>query len=255
VEVVAADLNDQRSLVAAFTGVYGVYMLTVYSETFDLEREKQQIKNQIAAAREAGVQHIVYSSAEDTRDALEYHPEVPLIHGYKVPMFDVKGEFNKVVLAELPATVLLGSFYYENFVYFGMGPRKNPDTEIYQIFMNMQDKILPMIAVDDIGRSALAIFKNKDEYLGKIVGIAGDFLTGDDLAYAFEKVLKIPVEYVPVTSEIYREFGFPGAGDLANMFDFKRITNDNYVKIRKSELISFVDFKSWLESHKHQILI
>ena len=61
-----------------------------------------------------------------------------------------------------------------------------------------------------------------DEFIGKTVGIAGDHLTGAEMAAAFTKALGEEVEYNEVTPEAYRGFGFPGAEDLGNMFQFKR---------------------------------
>ena len=48
------------------------------------------------------------------------------------------------------------------------------------------------------------------------------------LAAVFTEVLRKEVRYNSVPPEVYRAFGFPGADDLGNMFQFKRDFEDYY---------------------------
>ena len=158
---------------------------------------------------------------------------MPTLMGkYKVPHFDAKAEANPV-FSELgvPTTLLLTSFYWDNLIYFGMGPQKGPDG-VYAITLPMGDRKLPGIARDDIGRCAYGIFKAGSKYIGKTVGIAGEHLTGDDMAAALSKALGVPVRYNAVSADDYRGLGFPGADDLGNMFQFKRDFNDYFCGAR-----------------------
>jgi uncharacterized protein YbjT (DUF2867 family) len=102
-----------------------------------------------------------------------------------------------------------------------MGPKPVPDGKL-AITMPIGDKKLPGIAAEDIGKCALGIFKRNAELIGKTVGIAGEHLTGTEMAMALTKALGREVVYNAVTPEAYRAFGFPGADDLGNMFQFKR---------------------------------
>jgi uncharacterized protein YbjT (DUF2867 family) len=108
-----------------------------------------------------------------------------------------------------------------------MGPKRGPDGRL-AITFPMGDKKLPGIAVEDIGKSALGIFRRAGEFGGKSVGIAGEHLTGAELAAGFSKALGEEVRYNDVPPEVYRGFGFPGADDLGNMFQFKRDFNDYF---------------------------
>ena len=103
---------------------------------------------------------------------------------YKVPHFDAKGEADRI-FRELgvPTTFLLTAFYWENLIYFGMGPQRGPDGTL-AITFPMDDKKLPSIAVEDIGKAALGIFKRGREFINKTVGIAGEHLTGAQMAAA-----------------------------------------------------------------------
>jgi len=251
VEVVRADLDDIRSLENAFTGADGAFLVTNYWESMNVKREQTQLQNLLDAIKSTGVGHVVYSSLDDTREFLKNNPDIPTLTGnMKVPHFDSKGAFNKKFINEVSATVLLTTFYYENFISFGMGPKMNKTTGKYQIALNMGKAVMPMIAVNDIGRAACEIFKNKDRFLGKTVGIAGSFLTLDDTAKVFSDVLEIDCEYNELTRDEYAGLGFPGAEDLANMFAFYASCEKEFVDSRRSNIIQFESFRDWVFSHK-----
>jgi uncharacterized protein YbjT (DUF2867 family) len=66
-ELVAADLDSPESLKKVFAGAYGVFCLTNFWEHFSPEKELAQAKAQAQAAKETGVQHVIWSTLEDTR--------------------------------------------------------------------------------------------------------------------------------------------------------------------------------------------
>ena len=124
--------------------------------------------------------------------------------------------------------------------------------------MPMGDKKLPGIAAEDIGRCALGIFKRGREYIGKRVGIAGEHLTGAQMAAALTKALGQEVRYNAVPPEVYRGFGFPGAEDLGNMFQFKRDFQEAFCgardpKIARSLNPELQTFDQWLAQNKSRI--
>ena len=176
------------------------------------------------AAKHAGVKHVIWSTLEDTRKWIPLSDNrMPTLMGkYKVPHMDAKGEAD-AVFTELgvPTTFLLTSFYWENLIYFGMGPKKGPDGKL-AITFPMGNEKLPGIASEDIGKCAYAIFKKGSEYIGQTVGIAGERLTGAQMASSLTQALGRDVGYNAVSPEVYRGFGFPGAEDLGNMFQFDR---------------------------------
>jgi uncharacterized protein YbjT (DUF2867 family) len=177
---------------------------------------------------------------------------------YKVPHFDAKGEANKYFIESgVPTTIFNTVFYWENFIYFGQGPKKGPDGKL-SISLPLADKKMPSIAVEDIGKCALSIFKNGDKYIGKTVGIAGEHLTGKQFAEGFSKALGKEVTYNAISADTYRSFGFPGADDMGNMYQFKAEFEEDYCKSRSVELArtlnpSLQTFDSWLEENKNKI--
>ncbi len=259
-EVVAADIDDETSLTKALQGAYGAYCVTFYWAHFSPEKEMAQARNMARAAKATGIQHAIWSTLEDTRQwvPLSDNRMPTLMDKYKVPHFDAKGASNKV-FTELgvPTTFLLTSFYWDNLIYFGMGPKKGPDGTL-AITFPMGDKKLPGIAAEDIGRCAYGIFKKGSAYIGKTVGIAGEHLTGQQMAAELTKALGQTVRYNAVTPEAYRGFGFPGAEDMGNMFQFKRDFEEYYCGARNLGVSRSVNpalqsFSAFLAKNKRRI--
>ena len=259
-EVIGADLDSPESLNKAFAGTYGAFCLTNFWEHFSPERELAQAKAQAQAAKQAGLQHVIWSTLEDTRKWVPLSDNrMPTLMGkYKVPHFDAKGEADgEFTKLGVPATFLLTSFYWDNLIHFGMGPKKGPDGTL-AFTLPMDDKKLPGIAAEDIGKCALGIFKKGREYIGKTVGIAGEHLTGTQMAAALAKALGQSVRYNAVTPEVYRSFGFPGADDLGNMFQFNRDFESVFRGARSLEQSralnpSLQTFEQWLAQNKTRI--
>ncbi len=259
-EVVAADVDDPESLKRAFQGAHGAFCVTFFWAHFSPEKEMAQAANLANAAKQAGVEHVIWSTLEDTRRRVPLSDNrMPTLMGkYKVPHFDAKGESDHFFSdLGLPVTFLLTSFFWDNFIQFGMGPRKGPDGKL-AITLPMGDKKLPGIAAEDIGKCAYGIFKKGREYVGKTVGIAGEHLTGRAMAAALTKALGKEVRYNDVPPEVYRGFGFPGAEDLGNMFQFKRDFEESFCGARNPEVArslnpSLQTFAVWLDRNKSRI--
>jgi uncharacterized protein YbjT (DUF2867 family) len=258
--VVAGDADDEKSLEGAFRGAYGAFLVTNFWEHMSPERELQQATNMARAAKAAGVQHVIWSTLEDTRRWVPLHDDrMPTLQGkYKVPHFDAKGEADEVFRKlGVPTTFLLTSFYWDNLVYFGMGPKKGPDGTLTFV-LPMGDRKLPAIAASDIGPAAYAIFKAGKEYIGKTVGIAGEHLTGAEMAAAMSEALGQPVAHHSVPWDVYRGFGFPGADDLGNMFHVNHDFAKEFAAPRDTAFSRVLhpamqSFKQWLAKHKHKI--
>ena len=261
-EVVEADLDSVESLTKAFTGAYGVFGLTNFWEHFSADKEKEQATNIAEAAKRAGVQHVVWSTFEDVRESVPLDDDrMPTLQGrYKVAHFDAKAEANaEFTKRGVPTTFLYTSFYWENFIHFGSGPAKGPDGTL-ALTMPMGDKALPGIAAEDIGKAAYSIFKAGNAYIGKTLGVAGEHLTGEQMANAFTKALGQPVRYNDVPADVYRAFGFPGADDMGNMFQFKRDFNDMYTGNRSLETTRQLNpelqtFEQWLTNNGSRVPI
>ena len=259
-DVVRADVDDPASIEQAFTGAFGAYCLTDFWEHRNPERERVQAGAMAEAARRAGVQHVIWSTLEDTR---RYVPlsdtRMPTLLGkYKVPHFDGKGEADEAfVRLGVPTTFYLTSFYWDNFLNFpGMGLRRDADGELF-LAMPLADKRLPGIAVDDIGRCALGIFKETCA-TGQTIGVAGEHLTGTQMADGLGRTIGRPVRYVDVDPAVYRTWDFPAAAELSNMLQFKRDFQHVFCGSRSVERSrqlnpSLQTFAEWLERHRDEL--
>jgi len=259
-EVVEADLDDEASLAKAFDGAYGAYCVTNYWEHFTPAKEVSQARNMAQAAKAAKLEHVIWSTLEDTRKRVPLSdPRMPtLMEKYKVPHFDAKAEADAVFAeAGVPTTFLLTAFYWENFIYFGMGPKKGADGK-FALTMPMGSARLSGIAAEDIGKCAYGLFKQGKQWIGKRVGIAGDHVTGAQMAADMSKALGKDVAYNVVTPEAYRGFGFPGADDLGNMFQYYTEFEQEFAGARSLETSrslnpALLDFKSWLAKYRDRI--
>jgi uncharacterized protein YbjT (DUF2867 family) len=221
-EVVAADMDDVQSVTRAFSGAYGAYCVTNFWEHFSPEREFQQGSNLAHAAKAAGIQHAIWSTLDDVRKFVPLSDSrMPTLMGkYKVPHFDAKAEVDEVFRSlGVPTTYYLTVFYWENFIYFGAGPKKGPDGQ-YALTMPLGSSPMSGIAAADIGAIAYAIFTAGPTYVNKTIGVAGEHLTGDQMAASLSKALGITIKYNDVPADVYRSFGFPGADEMGNMFQF-----------------------------------
>ncbi len=261
-EVVEADIDNKDSVVKAFKGAYGAFCMTNFWEHFSPERELEQAKNLAEACKEAGLKHVIWSTLEDTRKWVPINDDrMPtLMEKYKVPHFDAKGEADDYFTAsKVPYTLLFTSFYWDNFINFGMGPQKDEDGEL-AITFPMDKKELPGIAAEDIGKCAYGIFKAGDTYKNKIVAIAGEHLTGKEMADIFSEVYGKKIKYNAVEPEVYRNFDFPGADDLGNMFQFKAEFEEYFCTIRNIDATKklnreLLNFRQWLEQNKSKIQV
>ena len=259
-EVVSGDVDDVESLKRAFKGAYGVYAVTFFWAHFSPQRETAEAKGIAHAAKDAGVKHVIWSTFEDTRKSIPLSDNrMPTLQGnYKVPHFDSKADADDTFRSlGVPTTFLLTSAYWENLIFFGWGPKKGTDGKLAITFPT-GDKKVPSIAVEDIGKCAYGIFKRGQEFIGKTVGVAGEHLTGSQMAASLTKALGQEVRYNAVSPDVYRSFGFPGADDIGNMFQFKAEFEAAYCGARSIETSRSLNpalqtFDQWLAENKSRI--
>jgi uncharacterized protein YbjT (DUF2867 family) len=259
-EVVEASLNDEASLRRAFDGAYGAFMVTPFWEHMSAAKELVEVENLIAAARATGLRHVVWSTLEDTREVIAIGDErMPTLDEvYKVPHFDVKGGVADQMFEKsgLPTTYVQVSFYWDNLV-TDLKPQRDPDGTI-GLHLPMNATPIAGIASEDIGQAVLSVFKRPTETIGQVYGLAGEHLTGEQIAAAFTQVLGEKVTYRPATHDEFRALGFPGAVELGNMFQYYAEFPGSYLGRRDVDVthelspnwLTLVDF---LTRHRERI--
>jgi len=153
----------------------------------------------------------------------------------------------------VPTTLLYTSFYWDNLVHFGMEPKRGDDGTL-AFALPMDDAKLPGIAAGDIGRCAFGILRRGEELVGKSIGIAGEHLSGAEMAAQLGRALGERVVHAALSPDAYRALGFPGADDLGNMFQFKRDFEHSYRASRSVDCARELNpglqtFSMWLEQN------
>ena len=224
-QVVTGDSDRGETMKAAFDGADAAFCVTNYWEHFSPEREIAQARALAEAAKSAGVAHTVWSTLEDTRRWVPVDDQrMPTLMGkYKVPHFDTKGEADGF-FRELgvPTTFMLTSFYWENFIYFGLGPKAAADG-VLELTFPLDDAKLPGIAVDDIGRYAARAFTDAVTLDGREIDLAGDAVTMPEAAATLSAAFGRPIGFVQIPIEDVRK----NSEDLALMLEwFGRVGYD-----------------------------
>mgnify|MGYP004704328511 CR=1 FL=1 len=202
-EIIVADIDDAASIKKTLEGAYGAFFVTFFWDHFSAEKEYQEVADFAQAAKETNLKHIIWSTLEDTREWVPLDDDrMPTLQDkYKVPHLDGKGAADKLfVEADLPVTFFRTSFYWDNFIYFGMGPKKGEDGNYYITFP-MDDKKLSGIAAEDIGKCAYGIFKKGSEFIKKTIGIVGEKLNGNEMAAKLSTALGKNVIYNNVSPD------------------------------------------------------
>lgn len=245
-EVAQGDLADPASLRRALADCWGVFGVTSFWEHF--EREFEQGKNLIDAVAESSVEFMVMST-------------LPSVEGItqgelKVPHFDLKARLEEYARGfDLPAAFIHVAFYYENFLSFFV-PRRQADGT-YLFSFPQGDTPLAAVAVEDTGGVVRAIFDRPEEFRRRAVGIVGDERRPASYAEILSRVLGRTVRYQSMPREEFAALGFPGAPELADMFEFYR----RYVRGRQAEAEetrtlypAVQSFEQWAMRHRQEFL-
>jgi NmrA-like family protein len=113
------------------------------------------------------------------------------------------------------------------------------------------------VAVEDLGGVVEAIFRDPEAFKDKTVGIVGDDLPCAEYAAIMSRGVGKKVVYSHMPREKYAALGFPGADDLANMFEYNRL----YIPNRKADLeqsrrlyAGMQRFEPWIKANQARLL-
>ena len=210
--------------------------------------------------------HVVFSTLDDTRKYIASDGRtMPLLEGrFNVPHYDAKGEAQEYFREMgVPTTFLTTSMFMENFLFSLSGgtngglsfpaPKRVAQGKL-RITLPLGKAKLPLVAVADIGRVAVALLRDPKR-IGTSIGLSGDQLTGDELAAVFTKVLGVQTEYVSPSIKEWRKHEFPGSTELANMLQFYVECEREHCAKRDPALCrelvpDLQTFEQWLVQHK-----
>lgn len=259
-EVAEVELDDSNSVLQGIRGALGLFAVTDFWQHGSPERELSQARAMSTAAHLADVEHVIWSTQEDSRRWLALSdPRMPtLMQRYKVPAFDAKGEADAFFAASgVPVTLLRTGFVWEQLIALGMGPRRTGDDTL-RLALPLGDAPIPSIALADVGACVRELFAAGAPPAAHAAGIASEILAGHEMAAAFTRALGESVIYESVPFATWRSSGLPGAETVANMFQFVQEFGRIYAANRPVDatrrlLPELQSFDAWLLSHRAQI--
>lgn len=241
-EVVAADLDDEKSIEAALKGAYGAFVVTNFWEHFSKDKEIAQGKRIADVSKRLGLTLVVYSGLENVKKLTNGKLEVPHFDGKGV----VEEYFREI---GVPMTSVRLPSYYENLLTF-FKPQKDKDGDGYTLGFPMGDIPLDGFSVKDLGGVVLSILKSPSKYTGKDIGLSTEKLTTEQYATIMTRVLGKNIRDGKLTPEIYAKMGFPGAQELANMFTFYTMKPNRDIQLTLQLNPKAKKFQSWLQENK-----
>ena len=201
---------------------------------------------------------MVWSTLEDTREALKNSTIPTLNERYKVPPFDTKAEGDHFfVESGVPTTFFITPFYWDNFIDMGMEPKKAGDGS-YELILPMGNHRLAGMCAEDVGRCALNIFKHPSEYVNKRIGVRSEALTLKEMAEKMGRALNKTIRHRDITLDEYRRQTFPGAKELGNMFQYYQECENEVVRLRCADTArklnpNLMSFDQWLAKYREHI--
>jgi uncharacterized protein YbjT (DUF2867 family) len=233
VEVFQGDNDNRDSLEKAMQGVHGVFSFqpTEYSADmspdFGYDDEVRLGMNVADAAKNAGVQHFVYSSVAGVEN---------LVGSRNYSKWEIEQYIRKI---QLPVTILRPVWFMENFIDSLTGLQDFTFATAIQ-----PSKELQLIAVDDIGAFATKAFENPDRYLGVTIEIAGDSLTPTQITTSISQATGREIFYAHIPIEMIRQ----KSETAAKVFNF--INNKGYkadIPVLREMHLDLMNFDQWMD--------
>ncbi len=209
-EVVKADLTDLASLAEAFRNIHGVFVVTNFWEGAD---EIAQGKTAIHAAKDAGVDHFIWSTL----------PNVEKISNNKfdVPHFTYKAQVDELIKEASfeNYTFVQPPFYFQNFIGM-MGPQPKEDGSIgWTLPLDPTKKVIHMADINDLGKVVTGAFLNPEKVgNGSYLSLATELNSFNDILTTYKANGK-DYSFTQVPGELFSSF-FEGAGEIAQMLAY-----------------------------------
>lgn len=242
-EIVAGDLSDKDSLLSALQGCDGAFGVTNFWEHFGGEYEHGI--NLIDAVVDCGVKQFVLSTLPSVSDITN--------GALPVPHFDIKARMEAYARSKKADTTFVHmAFYYQNF--FGFIPLQKDEEGTYSFGFPLGDSPMAAVSANDLGGVLLPVFRHPEQWAGKTIEVAGEFITGDAYAAILSKVSGKKVVYHYIPRDQYAALGFPGAEEVANMFEYYRLYKpygEEAVRRTKELYPALKSFEQQLWEDKH----
>jgi uncharacterized protein YbjT (DUF2867 family) len=230
-KVVRADMGDRASLVSAFRDVYAVY--SVQNPMISgVDAEVRQGKNVGRAAKEAGVQHMVYASA-----------------GVGTGPTGISSWDSKLAIQEhlqrlqLPLTVLRPMAFMELMTEKAFFPA----VSTWHVMPKLMGVERPVawICVDDLGAIAARVLANPDRFLGAELALSADVRSIAECREIWRSVAGGQPRHFPMPVRLFERFV---GTDLTTMWRWLRTASIELDPTPTREILpSASTVRQWLE--------
>ncbi|KAM9980932.1 hypothetical protein ACTFIY_003246 [Dictyostelium cf. discoideum] len=223
VEVVKCDDSDSKQVIQeALSGSYGVFCVTNYWGYF--EKEVEYGRNMADAALAAGVRHFIFSGLTPMNEISQGR--------FSVPHYDQKYSIEKYIreLSKLNPKTFISSFVYapgymQNFLTF-YKLKKNIESDGSETYTlstpsDPNGKPLDIGDITEMGYIVESILSDPIKYSGAVIPMAGDCLTGPQIAEIYSKVTGKTVKFEFIPPSVFRTLPFIHySEDIASMYEF-----------------------------------
>ncbi|KAF3402777.1 NmrA-like family domain-containing protein 1 [Talaromyces pinophilus] len=197
VEVVTADLSSPTSVHDAISGAHTVFLVTDFWQQASLPAEVQQGKNVTDACKAAGVQHLIFSSLIDVKEA----SKGSLVHVYH---FDGKAEIERYIRdSGVPATFILAGVFATE-----MRRLINWQGDKYVLALPVdEDAQIPLIDIrQDMGLFVKAAIKNRSSVLAQKIYASAAYYTPQQIVDDFSAVIEKPAVFMKISEQVFKSF-------------------------------------------------
>jgi len=237
VELTQGDLEDRASIDRALAGMEAMFSVaTPYERGPEAETRQGILAADAAAAAGA---HLVYSSVANAD------------HRTFVPHFDSKFAVEEHIRGRgIEAAILAPAYFMEN-AFFGLAQLKEG---IYGSPLPPTRRLM-QVAVSDIASAAVAALENRDRYAGKRYDLAGDELTGEEVATILSKATGRKLSYFQVPMETIRGAMGQDAVEMYRWFETTGYSADRAALRRDFPEVPWLSFEAWTRAQDWKKLL
>jgi len=248
IELVEGNLHDKESVKKFLDQAYGAFLVTDFFDyqCQDVKKEESEAHKFFDAAKEASLEHVIFSSLESALEKSSGKFNVPPFDG----KFKAEEYLKKIGLGH---SIVRMPPYYENFLtYFDMCFQKpaGKDNADWRMIIPMGDGKMSGMSVYDLGAVCAAVFKEPSKFNGKVLPLAVEHAPLNTYAEILSKVVGKKIEYKPMSKEEYAKQDFQNASEMAEMFAFlSELPPDHDVALTKELNPNAMTFNDWAQQH------
>ncbi|XP_071820443.1 nmrA-like family domain-containing protein 1 [Apostichopus japonicus] len=246
-EVIQADLNNRESLAEIMSGAHACFLMTKtdFTAADAEEMEFSQGHAVVDVCLFAKVKHLIFSG----------QPHVRRVLGAGARHMDAKARIEDYINEkEVPRTTVILPFAYEHF--FGVHKPKKREMQTYDIAIPVGGTSIDMFSISELGDAVKYILEHPNETINKTYCLSADKKTIPEIVGILNNHLKpYKFQHSEIDVSQFQRLPFPGATDIAHMFEFLNLATHRYNMVSTKKLIpNVLTFDTWVQQNKEEII-